>query len=239
MSYYPGYNQYNAPLGQSLTYPNTYGQPVSYAPVQYATPIQYAAAQPITQSVVQSVAVQPIVQQSYITQPVAVQQVVAQPVQQTIRGESRVEYKEYQKQVVEMETETIQVQVPKTKYVTDYYPVEYQTEYIPRTVYEQQTEYVPITKTVPRVEYEAVEREVQRQQQVVVQQPVVQQYIAQPAQYIQQPVVQTVIQKPVIQSVVQQPLTYSTIRPAQPYIPSVYQAPVASYPQSNKDNKPI
>ncbi|CAD8184628.1 unnamed protein product [Paramecium pentaurelia] len=222
MSYYPGYNPYSLPMGQPIAYPNQYLQRGSYAPVQYSSPL--------TQSVVPRMAVQPVMQQSYIAQPAVVQQVMSQPVQQTIRGESRIQYKEFQRQVVEMETETVQVQVPKTKYVTDYYPIEYQTEYIPRTVYEQQTEYIPITKSVPRVEYEAVEREIQRPQQVEIQQSFVQQYIPQPTQYIQQQVYQSYVQQPAIQSFNQQPLQYSRVRSAQSYIPSYNYSNINPYP---------
>ncbi|CAK77860.1 unnamed protein product (macronuclear) [Paramecium tetraurelia] len=187
-----------APLTSSIPAPVSVVQPVSYAqPVTYAQPVSYVP-QPV------QYVPQPVYQQPVIAQPILTQSVVAAPQQAPIKGESRVEYREFQRPVVEMETETIQVQVPKTKYVTDYYPVEYQTEYIPRTVYEQQTEYVPVTKTVPRVEYDAVEREVQR---------------------VQYQPVQTVPVQPVVQSIVQpvQPLTYSVARP-------IAQAPVYAQP---------
>nr|CAI39403.1 EPI24 [Paramecium tetraurelia] len=225
-----------APLTSSIPAPVSVVQPVSYAqPVTYAQPVQYVP-QPV-QYVPQPVQYvpQPVVQQPVIAQPILTQSVVAAPQQAPIKGESRVEYREFQRPVVEMETETIQVQVPKTKYVTDYYPVEYQTEYIPRTVYEQQTEYVPVTKTVPRVEYDAVEREVQRVQyqpvQTVPVQPVVQSYVqpvqsyVQPVQPLTYSVARPIAQAPVYaQPVVAPALTYSGVRPA--YAP-VY----PSYPQ--------
>ncbi|CAD8153410.1 unnamed protein product [Paramecium pentaurelia] len=211
-----------APLTSSIPAPLSVVQPVSYAqPVTYAQPVQYVPQQ------VQYVP-QPVVQQPVVAQPILTQSVVAAPQQAPIKGESRVEYREFQRPVVEMETETIQVQVPKTKYVTDYYPVEYQTEYIPRTVYEQQTEYVPVTKTVPRVEYDAVEREVQRVQyqpvQTVPVQPVVQSFV-QPVQPLTYSVARPIAQAPVYaQPVVAPALTFSGVRPA--YAP-VY----PSYPQ--------
>ncbi|CAD8087371.1 unnamed protein product [Paramecium primaurelia] len=205
MSYYPGYN-----IEQPMAYPNQYLKRGSYASVQYSSPL--------TQSVLPRMAVQPVIQKSYIVQPAVVQQVMSSPVQQTIRGESKIQYKESQRQVVEMETETVQVQVPKTKYVTNYYPIEYQTRYIPRTVYEQQTKYIPITKSVPRVEYEAVEREIQRPQ------------LVEPTQYIQQPVYQSYVQQTAIQSFNQQPLQYLRVRPEQSYIPSYNNSNINSYP---------
>ncbi|CAD8052735.1 unnamed protein product [Paramecium primaurelia] len=199
MSFYPGFfPQYSQPLAASFAAPVAYPQasivrPVATTPIYTSpAPIYTAPAPVVTQSVVQ-----PVVQS--VVQPV----VAAQP---AIKGESRVEYREYQRPVVEYETETIEVKKPVTKYVTDYYPVEYQTDYIPRTVYETQTEYVPVQKTVPRVEYEAVEREVQR-------------VPAAPVQYAPAPLTYSVVQP--VQQVVTQPvasyatpLTYSTVRPA-------------------------
>ncbi|CAD8146799.1 unnamed protein product [Paramecium octaurelia] len=125
-----------APLGVSFASPIGTSivrpAPVSYVqPVSYAQPIPYA---------------QPI---SYV-----------QPAPATIKGESRFEYVPYQKSVVELEEEQRVVKVPKQKWVTDYYPVEYQKEYIPQVTYEKQVDYVPVEKTVPRVDY--LEREVRR-----------------------------------------------------------------------------
>ncbi|CAD8049244.1 unnamed protein product [Paramecium primaurelia] len=199
MSFYPGfYPSYTQPLAASFATPVAYPQasivrPVATTPIYTSpAPIYTAPAPVVTQSVVQ-----PVVQS--VVQPV----VAAQP---TIKGESRVEYREYQRPVVEYETETIEVKKPVTKYVTDYYPVEYQTDYIPRTVYETQTEYVPVQKTVPRVEYEAVERQVQRVPAAPVQ------YAPAPLSYSVVQPVQQVVTQPVASYAT--PLTYSTVRPA-------------------------
>ncbi|CAK82000.1 unnamed protein product (macronuclear) [Paramecium tetraurelia] len=191
MSFYPGfYPQYTQPLAASFAAPLAYPQasivrPVATTPIYTApAPIYTAPAPVVTQSVVQ-----PVVQS--VVQPV----VAAQP---AIKGESRVEYREYQRPVVEYETETIEVKKPVTKYVTDYYPVEYQTDYIPRTVYETQTEYVPVQKTIPRGSLKSS---------------------CCPLQYAPAPLTYSVVQ-PVPQVVTQPvasygtPLTYSTVRPA-------------------------
>ncbi len=50
------------------------------------------------------------------------------------------------------------VKVPKEKVVTDYYPVEYETEYIPQVTYDKVIEQVPVERLQQRVEYQAVER---------------------------------------------------------------------------------
>ncbi|CAD8060976.1 unnamed protein product [Paramecium sonneborni] len=127
---------YASPLQTSIARPVPvgYAAPLSYAaPVSYAAPISYAA-------------------------PVS----YAQPQYSPIRGESRVEYVPYQKPVVELEEEVRTVQVPRQKWVTDYYPVEYQKEYVPQVSYEKQIDYVPVEKNVPRVDYLEYEREVRR-----------------------------------------------------------------------------
>jgi hypothetical protein len=62
--------------------------------------------------------------------------------------------------VTEYETQTVEIQVPKQKYVTDYYPVEVMTEYVPQVTYETETEYVPVQRQVQKVEYQAVERQI-------------------------------------------------------------------------------
>ena len=50
------------------------------------------------------------------------------------------------------------VQVPVEKVVTDYYPVEYETEYVPIKTYETYTEYVEVERVREVIEYDAVER---------------------------------------------------------------------------------
>ena len=50
------------------------------------------------------------------------------------------------------------VQVPVEKVVTDYYPVEYETEYVPRKTYETYTDYVEVERVREVIEYDAVER---------------------------------------------------------------------------------
>ncbi|KAM3133250.1 hypothetical protein pb186bvf_014678 [Paramecium bursaria] len=127
------------PLGVSFASPlqtSIVRPQYSYAaPLSYAQPVQYAP-------------------------PVS----YAQPVysQPAIKGESRVEYHPYERPVVELEDEVRTVKVPKQKWVTDYYPVEYQKEYIPQVSIEKQVEYRPVEKHVPRVDYVEVEREVRR-----------------------------------------------------------------------------
>ncbi|CAK77167.1 unnamed protein product (macronuclear) [Paramecium tetraurelia] len=227
-----------APLTSSIPAPVSVVQPVSYAqPVTYAQPVQYVP-QPV-QYVPQPVQYvpQPVVQQPVIAQPILTQSVVAAPQQAPIKGESRVEYREFQRPVVEMETETIQVQVPKTKYVTDYYPVEYQTEYIPRTVYEQQTEYVPVTKTVPRVEYDAVEREVQRVQYQPVQTVPVQPVFNPMFNQSNHSLIQLLDQQPKLQSMLnQQLLQHSLIQVLDQLMPQFIQVILKLVLDHNKHN---
>ncbi|CAK73015.1 unnamed protein product (macronuclear) [Paramecium tetraurelia] len=129
----------------------------SYAPlgVSYASPLATSIARPVPVGYAAPVSyVQPV---SYAA-PVS----YAPPAYSPIRGESRVEYVPYQKPVVELEEEVRTVQVPRQKWVTDYYPVEYQKEYIPQVSYEKQIDYVPVEKNVPRVDYLEYEREVRR-----------------------------------------------------------------------------
>jgi hypothetical protein len=50
------------------------------------------------------------------------------------------------------------VQIPKERVVTDYYAVEYQTEYVPQVFQDVYTEYVPVERVQERVEYYPIER---------------------------------------------------------------------------------
>jgi hypothetical protein len=65
----------------------------------------------------------------------------------------RTEFIPYEREVIEYETQTYEVQVPKSKMVTDYYPVQVQTEYVPVYTYETQLETIQVEKIVPKVEY--------------------------------------------------------------------------------------
>jgi hypothetical protein len=53
--------------------------------------------------------------------------------------------------------------VPRERRVTDYYAVEYQTEYIPQVYQDKYTEYVPVERYQERVEYYPVERQLVHQ----------------------------------------------------------------------------
>ena len=48
-----------------------------------------------------------------------------------IKGDSRIEYVPYEKTIIEYEEVKRMVQIPQTHTVTDYYAVEFITEYIP------------------------------------------------------------------------------------------------------------
>ncbi|CAK62403.1 unnamed protein product (macronuclear) [Paramecium tetraurelia] len=161
--------------------------PVAYGPPLTSSPLRYS--QPLYQP---SVVAQPVYAPQVVQQPVLCSTsclttschsiFVAQPVvaAQPIKGESRIEYVPYEKTVLEYEEVRQKIQVPRERYVTDYYAVEYQTEYVPQVFQEKFTEYVPVDRYQERVEYYPVERQVVHQQV----QPVVQQ----PVQVVQQPV---------------------------------------------------
>lgn len=103
-----------------------------------AAPLTYSVARPApVQPLVQSVA--PVVAQPVVAQPVIAQPVVAQSVHPSIKGESRIEYVPYQRSVMEYEEQEVVQYVPKERRVTDYYAVEYQTEYVPQVFQEKYT----------------------------------------------------------------------------------------------------
>jgi hypothetical protein len=64
----------------------------------------------------------------------------------------------YERSVMEYEEVRQRVQIPRERYVTDYYAVEYQTEYIPQVSYDKVVEYMPVDRYQERVEYYPVER---------------------------------------------------------------------------------
>ncbi|KRW99399.1 hypothetical protein PPERSA_02511 [Pseudocohnilembus persalinus] len=168
---------------------------------QQQQPLVYSQVLPVQSFV------QPVPQQTLFSS-----QVIAgsgQQVSQSIRGESRIEYYPIERRTIEYETqerviteqvprvitqyETVEKkyieQIPREKVWTEYEAVEYQKEYIPRTIYETVQEQVPVTRVeyipvqrteyvaqertdyisqsrqVPRVEYDEVEYQVQRPQQ--------------------------------------------------------------------------
>ena len=49
-----------------------------------------------------------------------------------IKGESRIEYVPYQREVTEYVTQEVVEYVPREKKVTDYYAVQYDVEYVPQ-----------------------------------------------------------------------------------------------------------
>ncbi|CAK62203.1 unnamed protein product (macronuclear) [Paramecium tetraurelia] len=191
----------------------------------------------------------------YLQQPVYAQQQLIQssaPVVtqgNAIKGESRIEYIPYTKEVTEYVTQEVVEYVPRERKITDYYAVEYVTEHIPQVIQEKYIEYVPVETIKERTEYQAVTK------QSVVQAPIdyqqiqkTQQYqVAAPIQYAQtytQPIqyAQTTVQPiqyaqtttqfvPTTQSqYVSAPVTTSQFV-SQPYPTTTYGAPITNYGQ--------
>ncbi|CAK70881.1 unnamed protein product (macronuclear) [Paramecium tetraurelia] len=191
----------------------------------------------------------------YLQQPVYAQQGLVQssgPVVtqgNAIKGESRIEYVPYTKEVTEYVMQEVVEYVPRERKITDYYAVEYVTEHIPQVIQEKYIEYVPVETIKERTEYQAVTK------QSVIQAPVdyqqiqtTQQYqVAAPIQYAQtytQPIqyAQTTVQPvqyaqattqfvPTTQSqYVTAPVTTSQYVP-QPYSTTTYGAPITTYGQ--------
>jgi len=48
--------------------------------------------------------------------------------------------------------------VPRQRTITDYYAVEHQVNYVPRSVPETKIEYVPVETVTERIEYVPMER---------------------------------------------------------------------------------
>ncbi|CAD8133886.1 unnamed protein product [Paramecium pentaurelia] len=130
-----------------------------------------------------------------------------------IKGESRIEYIPYTKEVTEYVTQEVVEYVPRERKITDYYAVEYVTEHIPQVIQEKYIEYVPVETIKERTEYQAVTK------QSVVQAPIdyqqiqtTQQYqVAAPIQYAQtytQPIQYT--------QTTAQPIQYTQTTTAQP-----------------------
>ncbi|CAD8143037.1 unnamed protein product [Paramecium pentaurelia] len=129
----------------------------------------------------------------YLQQPMYAQQQLIQssaPVVtqgNAIKGESRIEYIPYTKEVTEYVTQEVVEYVPRERKITDYYAVEYVTEHIPQVIQEKYIEYVPVETIKERTEYQAVTK------QSVIQTPIdyqqiqtTQQYqVAAPIQYAQ------------------------------------------------------
>ncbi|CAD8064410.1 unnamed protein product [Paramecium sonneborni] len=198
--------------------PQLFGQLSTYQPIHSTVPIQcqpintrltsnvFSPVQPVVQ---QMIAPQPKLAQSYVTQP-AIAQTIQQSVHPTIKGESRIEYIPYQKTITEYEEQEVVQYVPRERKVSDYYAIQYQTEYIPQVFQEKSIEYVPVERYQERVEYHTVERQVVQQQ--VMQQPIqiIQQ---QPVQVVQQQV--SVVQQPVqVQAFQNVPATYAPQYPS-------------------------
>jgi hypothetical protein len=72
----------------------------------------------------------------------------------------------YERAVVEYEEVRQRVQIPHERQYTDYYAVEYQTEYIPQITYDKVTEYQAVERYQDRVEYYPVERQLVHYPQV-------------------------------------------------------------------------
>ncbi|CAD8212158.1 unnamed protein product [Paramecium octaurelia] len=185
----------------------------------------------------------------YLQQPVYAQQQLIQssaPVVtqgNAIKGESRIEYIPYTKEVTEYVTQEVVEYVPRERKITDYYAVEYVTEHIPQVIQEKYIEYVPVETIKERTEYQAVTK------QSVVQAPIdyqqiqkTQQYQAAPIQYAQtytQPIqyAQTSSQfVPTTQSqYVTAPVTNSQFV-SQPYSTTTYGAPITTYGQLTQNS---
>jgi len=67
----------------------------------------------------------------------------AQQKLQKIKGQSRIEYVPYVREVVEYEQVHRVDVVPKLRKITDYYAVEHQVEYVPEVFQDVYLEYVP------------------------------------------------------------------------------------------------
>ncbi|KAM3135363.1 hypothetical protein pb186bvf_012521 [Paramecium bursaria] len=107
------------------------------------------------------------------------QQATVQQTGQVIKGESRIEYIPYTKEITEYVTQEVVEYVPREKKITDYYAVEYITEHIPQVIQEKYIEYVPVETVKERTEYQAVTK------QSVIQQPNLEQSYQVQQQYTQ------------------------------------------------------
>ncbi|CAD8197249.1 unnamed protein product [Paramecium octaurelia] len=154
---------YQPPLGwvpaSSQIQPGTVNQAIPIQQTGLIANPQYLQQQPYAQ--------QPVIQSSG---PVVTQGNV-------IKGESRIEYIPYTKEVTEYVTQEVVEYVPRERKITDYYAVEYVTEHIPQVIQEKYIEYVPVETIKERTEYQAVTR------QSVIQQPIDYQQIQTTQQY--------------------------------------------------------
>ena len=139
----------------------------------------------------------------------------AQTLRESIKGESRIEYIPYEKNVLEYEAVERVEYIPRTKVVQDVYAVEYITEYVPQVYQDRYIEYIPQERVTERIEYVPIERqlvhypqeEVQAQTQFVSQVPT--------TQYVSQAQTQFVSQVPTTQYISQAPTQYISQAPTQ------------------------
>ncbi|CAD8053378.1 unnamed protein product [Paramecium primaurelia] len=116
-------------------------------------------------------------QQAYAQQPLIQSNGPVVTQGNVIKGESRIEYVPYTKEVTEYVTQEVVEYVPRERKITDYYAVEYVTEHIPQVIQEKYIEYVPVETIKERTEYQAVTR------QSVIQQPIDYQQVQTTQQY--------------------------------------------------------